>query len=151
MFEIFKNLNNAKKRVRVGRGHSSGAGKTCTRGVKGQRSRSGIGGISKFIGGQNNLYTSLPKRGFKRHVRTKNIDIIVIALKRIDFFLRNKSPSSTVIDRNFCVMHNLIKKNFTGRIKLIGNYSFSQILTFNIDLFSEKCRQSLIESGHKIA
>mgnify|MGYP001202194217 CR=1 FL=1 len=60
-------LNNRKKinrlKIRVGRGIGSGKGKTCGRGVKGQKSRSGVA-IKSFEGGQMPLYRRLPKRGF---------------------------------------------------------------------------------------
>ena len=60
-------LNNTKKilksKIRVGRGIGSGKGKTSGRGVKGQKSRSGVA-IKSFEGGQMPLYRRLPKRGF---------------------------------------------------------------------------------------
>ena len=52
-----------KKKIRVGRGIGSGKGKTSGRGVKGQKSRSGVA-IKSFEGGQMPLYRRLPKRGF---------------------------------------------------------------------------------------
>ena len=51
------------KKIRVGRGIGSGKGKTSGRGVKGQKSRSGVA-IKSFEGGQMPLYRRLPKRGF---------------------------------------------------------------------------------------
>ena len=53
-----------KSKMRVGRGIGSGKGKTSGRGVKGQKSRSGVA-IKAFEGGQTPLYRRLPKRGFK--------------------------------------------------------------------------------------
>ena len=62
-------LNNREKinksKIRVGRGIGSGKGKTSGRGVKGQKSRSGVA-IKSFEGGQMPLYRRLPKRGFKK-------------------------------------------------------------------------------------
>ena len=67
------NLNNREKtnksKIRVGRGIGSGKGKTCGRGVKGQKSRSGVA-IKSFEGGQMPLYRRLPKRGFNPISRT---------------------------------------------------------------------------------
>lgn len=54
-----------KKRKRVGRGIGSGLGKTCGKGVKGQKSRSGVS-VGSFEGGQMPLYRRLPKRGMKK-------------------------------------------------------------------------------------
>ena len=66
-------LNNLKKikekKIRVGRGIGSGKGKTSGRGVKGQKSRSGVA-IKSFEGGQMPLYRRLPKRGFNRNTRS---------------------------------------------------------------------------------
>ncbi len=65
------NLNSIKrKKIRVGRGIGSGKGKTSGRGVKGQKSRSGVA-IKSFEGGQMPLYRRLPKRGFNPIRKTK--------------------------------------------------------------------------------
>ena len=61
--ELKSNLTSNKKRKRLGRGAGSGTGKTSGRGVKGQKSRSGVA-IKGFEGGQMPLYRRLPKRGF---------------------------------------------------------------------------------------
>ena len=63
-----------KKKKRLGRGIGSTKGKTCGRGHKGQKSRSGVA-IKSFEGGQMPLYRRLPKRGFK-NFRRKNIGMI---------------------------------------------------------------------------
>ena len=67
------------KKIRVGRGIGSGKGKTSGRGVKGQKSRSGVA-IKSFEGGQMPLYRRLPKRGFKNHfrIKTQNISFTMI-------------------------------------------------------------------------
>ena len=75
-----------KRKIRVGRGIGSGKGKTSGRGVKGQRSRSGVA-IKSFEGGQMPLYRRLPKRGFN----SVNKDhIAIINLEDIEAFLKNK-------------------------------------------------------------
>jgi len=63
-----------KKVKRLGRGMSSGRGKTCGRGNKGQKSRSGIA-LKGFEGGQVPIYIKLPKRGFKKKKKKKNKNI----------------------------------------------------------------------------
>ena len=68
------NLKISKKTKRLGRGIGSSKGKTCGRGHKGQKSRSGVS-IKSFEGGQMPLYRRLPKRGF-RNFRSKNIAMI---------------------------------------------------------------------------
>ena len=69
--ELKSTLTSSKKSKRRGRGSGSGLGKTAGRGVKGQKSRSGVS-INGFEGGQMPLYRSLPKRGFKNPFKTKN-------------------------------------------------------------------------------
>ena len=78
--EIKINFNFNKKKKRRGRGSGSGLGKTSGRGVKGQKSRSGVS-INGFEGGQMPLYRRLPKRGFKNHLRLK---IQIISFKMIN-------------------------------------------------------------------
>jgi len=67
--ELYRAEGSIKKRCRVGRGIGSGAGKTCRRGVKGQKSRSGVSIPGGFEGGQMPLYRRIPKFGFKTSLR----------------------------------------------------------------------------------
>ena len=71
--DISDNPGAVKKRVRVGRGPGSGKGKTAGRGIKGQKSRSGVS-IKAFEGGQMPLYQRLPKRGFNSRNSKKLLD-----------------------------------------------------------------------------
>ena len=73
-------------KLRVGRGIGSGKGKTSGRGVKGQKSRSGVA-IKSFEGGQMPLYRRLPKRGFKKIVKKS---IAILNLSQIDILIKNK-------------------------------------------------------------
>lgn len=68
-----------KKKKRVGRGTSSGFGKTCGRGHKGQKSRSGGTKGVRFEGGQTPLYRRLPKRGFSNYPFKKEYSVINVA------------------------------------------------------------------------
>ena len=68
--QIKSTLTSNKSKKRLGRGAGSGLGKTSGRGVKGQKSRSGVA-INGFEGGQMPLYRRLPKRGFKNPFKTK--------------------------------------------------------------------------------
>jgi len=76
-----------KKKIRVGRGIGSGKGKTSGRGVKGQKSRSGVS-IKSFEGGQMPLYRRLPKRGFNP---IKKNNIAILNLDKIQTFIDKKS------------------------------------------------------------
>ena len=83
-----------KSKMRVGRGIGSGKGKTCGRGVKGQKSRSGVA-IKAFEGGQMPLYRRLPKRGFNPISR---VNIAIMNLEKIQSLLMKKqlNPSDTI-------------------------------------------------------
>ena len=82
-----------KKKIRVGRGIGSGKGKTSGRGVKGQKSRSGVA-IKSFEGGQMPLYRRLPKRGFNP-INKQNI--AVLNLDKIQFYIDKKSIKTTEV------------------------------------------------------
>ena len=93
MFENLKPNKGAKKdRKRVGRGIASGTGKTCGRGVKGQKSRSGVS-IKGFEGGQMPIYRRLPKRGFRS--RADKTEIAIINLDHLQSALDKKLIKSS--------------------------------------------------------
>lgn len=73
--ELSDNKGARKNRMRVGRGIGSGKGKTGGRGVKGQKSRSGVSGIRAYEGGQMPLYMRLPKRGFNKPNRLRFVEV----------------------------------------------------------------------------
>lgn len=73
-----------RDRMRVGRGRGSGKGKTCGRGTKGQKSRSGYSRKATFEGGQMPLFRRLPKRGFKNPLGTVYTPVNVTALSRFE-------------------------------------------------------------------
>ena len=98
-----------KSKMRVGRGIGSGKGKTSGRGVKGQKSRSGVA-IKSFEGGQMPLYRRLPKRGFNP-ISKQNIAIM--NLEKIQSFIESKT-----IKANDTININLLKK-----LKLINKNS----------------------------
>ena len=105
-----------KKKLRVGRGIGSGKGKTSGRGVKGQKSRSGVA-IKAFEGGQMPLYRRLPKRGFNPISRT---NIAIMNLEKIQSFINEKTinPSDT-INMELLKKLKLINKN-SQKLKILG-------------------------------
>jgi len=113
-------LNNREKinkpKMRVGRGIGSGKGKTCGRGVKGQKSRSGVA-IKAFEGGQMPLYRRLPKRGFNPISR---VNIAIMNLEKIQSFIDDKTikPSDT-INMELLKKLRLINKN-SQKLKILG-------------------------------
>ena len=97
-----------KTKLRVGRGIGSGKGKTSGRGVKGQKSRSGVA-IKAFEGGQMPLYRRLPKRGFNSFGK---INIAIMNLEKIQSFINEKTINvSDVINIELLKKLKLINKN----------------------------------------
>ena len=97
-----------KSKIRVGRGIGSGKGKTSGRGVKGQKSRSGVA-IKSFEGGQMPLYRRLPKRGFNPIVTQK---IAILNLDKIQSYINKKTIStSEVLNSSSLKKLKLINKN----------------------------------------
>ena len=97
-----------RKKIRVGRGIGSGKGKTSGRGVKGQKSRSGVA-IKSFEGGQMPLFRRLPKRGFNS---IKDLKIAIINLEKIQMFINKKTV--TLISLNY---------NNRCRVKFINKFN----------------------------
>ena len=104
------------KKIRVGRGIGSGKGKTSGRGVKGQKSRSGVA-IKSFEGGQMPLYRRLPKRGFNSINKNK---IGKLNLGDLQLFIESKRiKSSEKIDIKYLHRSKIIKKKIV-KIKILG-------------------------------
>ena len=114
--ELHGNPHATRKRVRVGRGIGSGLGKTCGRGHKGQKSRSGSG-MKGFEGGQMPLYRRLPKRGFTnpfpKYYASVNIGQLQEAIDR-----KKLSPKK-VINGEALLSAGLIKRIGDG-LRLLG-------------------------------
>ena len=113
-------LNNREKinksKIRVGRGIGSGKGKTSGRGVKGQKSRSGVA-IKSFEGGQMPLYRRLPKRGFNPISRE---NIAILNLEKIQSYIDKKNINpNEVLNSSSLKKLKLINKNST-KLKILG-------------------------------
>ena len=106
-----------KTKIRVGRGIGSGKGKTSGRGVKGQKSRSGVA-IKSFEGGQMPLYRRLPKRGFKSLKKDK---IAILNLSKIQtIFDKKKNNLKGNLDLKILKEKKLINKKF-AKLKILGS------------------------------
>ena len=129
---------------RLGRGIGSGKGKTSGRGVKGQKSRSGVA-IKSFEGGQMPLYRRLPKRGFNPIKRKQKYSII--NLSKIQELIDKKIiSSSTKIDLNLLKANKLIKKN-TKKFKILGIGDIKNKISLDTDLLSKSAKEKLSKSG----
>tara|TARA_B100002052_G_C15481040_1_gene418648 strand:+ start:128 stop:586 length:459 start_codon:yes stop_codon:yes gene_type:complete len=137
-------LKTKKLKKRIGRGIGSGKGKTSGRGVKGQKSRSGVA-IKSFEGGQMPLYRRLPKRGFNPIKNKKKYAII--NLSKIQSLIKKKIiSSSSKIDINFLKSKKLVKKNVT-KFKILGMGEISEKINLDTDLVSKSAKDKLQKSG----
>lgn len=130
--ELFNLPGSIKKRKRVGRGIGSGSGKTCGRGVKGQKSRSGV--AIKTEGGQMPLIKRLPKRGFSSRNR---INYTVVSLDYIaELIAQGVINQGQQIDKNLLQEIGFIK-NANCLVKLLaGENNFTESITIKLDAYS---------------
>ena len=135
-----------KSKIRVGRGIGSGKGKTSGRGVKGQKSRSGVA-IKSFEGGQMPLYRRLPKRGFNS---IKKNDIAILNLDKIQSFIDKKSLKTTdTLNSNLLKKLNLINKN-SAKLKILGSGEIKDKINIEADLASKSAVEKLEKIGGSI-
>jgi len=135
-----------KKKLRVGRGIGSGKGKTCGRGVKGQKSRSGVA-IKAFEGGQMPLYRRLPKRGFNSFGK---INIAIMNLEKIQSFIDEKTiKASDTINIELLKKLKLINKN-SQKLKILGTGEVKEKLNIEADLISKSAVEKLEKAGAKV-
>ena len=134
------------KKMRVGRGIGSGKGKTSGRGVKGQKSRSGVA-IKSFEGGQMPLYRRLPKRGFNP---IDKIKVAKINLEKIQTFIEKKTISSTdTIDVKLLKKLKIINKN-SQMLKILGAGEIKVKINIETDLISKSAKEKLEKIGGSI-
>ena len=127
------------RRKRVGRGDSSGLGKTAGRGEKGQKSRTGAVIRPFFEGGQIPLFRRLPKRGFK------NADRIIYALVNLDK-LNNNFEAGDVVDFEALRAKKLLAKSDTI-IKILANGEITKALTVKAAKFSAAAAAKIQAAG----
>jgi large subunit ribosomal protein L15 len=130
------------RRKRVGRGDSSGLGKTAGRGEKGQKSRTGAVIRPFFEGGQIPLFRRLPKRGFK------NADRIIYALVNLDK-LNDNFEAGDVVDFDALRAKKLLAKSDTI-IKVLANGEITKALTVKAAKFSAAAAAKIQAVGGKI-
>ncbi len=132
-----------KKKIRPGRGIGSGKGKTGGRGIKGQKSRSGVA-INAFEGGQTPLYRRLPKRGFKS--LSKN-DVATINLSSLQKFYDNKKLDfTTQIDLKILIEKKIINKKKL-RLKILGDGNLKNKLNISTNFVSKQAKEKIEKIG----
>ena len=135
-----------KPKIRVGRGIGSGKGKTSGRGVKGQKSRSGVS-IKSFEGGQMPLYRRLPKRGFNPIEKTK---IAILNLDKIQTYIDKKSIKLTeTLNSDLLKKLKLINKN-SKKLKILGSGNIKVKINIEADLASKSAIEKLEKVGGSI-
>ena len=143
-------LNNRPKlnkpKIRVGRGIGSGKGKTSGRGVKGQKSRSGVA-IKSFEGGQMPLYRRLPTRGFNP-IQKENIAIL--NLDKIQSFINKKTINTNdILNSSSLKKLKLINKN-SKKLKILGSGEIKDKINIEADLASKSALEKLEKIGGSI-
>jgi len=143
-------LNNRNKinktKIRVGRGIGSGKGKTSGRGVKGQKSRSGVA-IKSFEGGQMPLYRRLPKRGFNP---INKASIAILNLDKIQLYIDKKSIKiSDTLNSDLLKKLKLINKN-SIKLKILGSGIIKDKINIEADLASKSAIEKLEKIGGSI-
>ena len=135
-------LNNRNKinksKIRVGRGIGSGKGKTSGRGVKGQKSRSGVA-IKSFEGGQMPLYRRVPKLKHFEIINQKNYSII--NLEKLNDFKDNDTVN----------LDSLVKKRLIFKpkfpLKILGNGKLNVKLKVQAHAFTKVAKQKIEDAG----
>ena len=135
-----------KSKTRVGRGIGSGKGKTSGRGVKGQKSRSGVA-IKSFEGGQMPLYRRLPKRGFNPISKE---EIAILNLEKIQSYIDKKSiKTSEILNADTLKKLKLINKN-SKKLKILGTGEIKEKINIEADLASKSALTKLEKIGGSI-
>ena len=136
-----------QKKMRVGRGIGSGKGKTSGRGVKGQKSRSGVA-IKSFEGGQMPLFRRLPKRGFNS---ISNAKIVIFNLDKLQNLIeKNKIQKEDTINLSYLIKNKLIKKTF-NRLKILGSGDLKTKLNIEANFISKSAKIKLDKLGCSVS
>ena len=134
-------------RKRVGRGIGSGKGKTGGRGVKGQKSRSGVA-VNGFEGGQMPIYRRLPKRGFK-NIFAKDLNIVSVGRLQaaVD---AGKLDASATVDAAALVAAGVIRRAKDG-VRVLGDGDLSAKLTIDVAGASKSAVEKIEKAGGSVA
>tara|TARA_Y100001980_G_C14392342_1_gene191052 strand:- start:210 stop:665 length:456 start_codon:yes stop_codon:yes gene_type:complete len=143
--ELKSNKISNKRSKRVGRGAGSGLGKTSGRGVKGQKSRSGVS-INGFEGGQMPLYRRLPKRGFKNRFKQK---IQQINFNIINNIINKYNIDSDNISEKIIFEKKILNKS-KGKLKLLNVGKIEKPINIEVSYASKSAIEKLEKLGGKV-
>ncbi|WP_296420193.1 50S ribosomal protein L15 [Pseudooctadecabacter sp.] len=143
--ELHDNPGATKPKKRVGRGPGSGTGKMGGRGIKGQKSRSGVA-IKGFEGGQMPLYQRLPKRGFNKPNRKK---FAVVNLGLIQKFIDEKKLDGASITEDSLVESGLIRRKLDG-IRVLAKGDITAKVSIEVTGASKGAIEAVEKAGGKL-
>ena len=143
--ELKSTPTSSKKTKRRGRGSGSGLGKTAGRGVKGQKSRSGVS-INGFEGGQMPIYRRLPKRGFNNPFKIKTQ---IINFTMINNIIKKYNLDPTQIKEDELFNKKIFKRS-KGSLKLLSVGKLENITNLEISFASKKAIELIEKLGGKI-
>ena len=139
LHELKSNEGARRGKKRVGRGTSSGHGKTSTRGSKGQWARSGGGVRPGFEGGQTPLFKRLPKRGFTNARFSKTYAIVNLSQL-------NELPAGTVVTPELLLERRLVRELLDG-VKVLGKGDLTVKLTVQAHAYSGSAKEKIEAAG----
>lgn len=147
LHEIRDNEGANRKKKRVARGPGSGKGKTAGRGIKGQKSRSGVA-LNGYEGGQMPLYRRLPKRGFS----VPNAkSFAVINLGQLQSFIdAGKIDASAELTEDALVASGLVRRKLDG-IRLLGKGELTSAVTISVTGASKSAVEAVEKAGGKVS
>ena len=145
--QLTDNPGARKDRIRVGRGIGSGKGKTGGRGVKGQKSRSGVA-IKGFEGGQMPIYRRLPKRGFKNPFRK---EFAVVNLGRLQQAIDEKRiDAKNTVDTAALMAAGLVGRRVGDGVRLLAKGELKTKVTLEVAGASKAAIDAVEKAGGKI-
>jgi large subunit ribosomal protein L15 len=144
--EIRDNEGSTHSRKRLGRGIGSGSGKTGGRGVKGQKSRSGVA-INGFEGGQMPIYRRLPKRGFNNIFKA---DYVVVSVARLQAAIDSgKLDAKTTIDAVALKASGVIRRVKDG-VRILSDGDLKAKLTLEVAGASKAAIEKIEKAGGSV-
>ncbi|AFC70935.1 50S ribosomal protein L15 [Rickettsia australis] len=145
--ELYNNIGAKKNKKRIARGIGSGKGKTGGRGIKGQKSRSGVA-IKGFEGGQTPMIKRLPKRGFNC-ISTKKYNIINIYNIEEALTDGRLSADDTITKEKLVEVGLINNKNLVKLLSICSD-DFASPLSLKLDAYSSKAKDLIKKAGGKL-
>ncbi|ALG89173.1 MULTISPECIES: 50S ribosomal protein L15 [Actibacterium] len=147
LHELRDNAGATKSRKRIGRGPGSGTGKTGGRGIKGQKSRSGVA-IKGYEGGQMPLYQRLPKRGFNKPNRKK---FAVVNLGLIQKFIdEGKLDAGAAITEDALIASGLVRRKLDG-VRVLAKGDFTAKVDLSVTGASKSAVDAVAKAGGSLS